>query len=427
MAKRTKTKSGPQGRGVFERPTGSGIWWARYHDEQGREHRERVGPKGLAGEVYRKRKTEIAERRFFPERIRRREVRLAELVDDYLKRIERTHRSYSESVRHGALWKAALPGRTLREIVTGDLERYIAGRLAGELRPTDRRKGKRRRGTVLAATVNRELSFLRRVFNVAIADGLAEANPVKPKLFAKENNARVRFLTADEEAELQPVLDEAAWSKVALALHTGLRRGEQFGLRWEHVDFAVGIITIPRSKSGEARRVAMNDAARELLRALPSRLKSAWVFSAQNSQKPLDAKNFVSRVFLPALKAAGIKNFRWHDLRHTFASRLVMAGVDLRTVQELMGHQSYEMTLRYSHLAPAHTMAAVQRLCGPTAAVDSDATGTTTGTSASKTSSEEKSLDVKTTEAPDPAGASERAGDRGRTGDVQLGKLAFYH
>jgi site-specific recombinase XerD len=104
----------------------------------------------------------------------------------------------------------------------------------------------------------------------------------------------------------------------------------------------------------------MNDAARELLRSLPSRLKSAWVFPTQNGKTALNAKNFVRRVLLPALKVAGVAGFHWHDLRHTFASRLVMAGVDLRTVQELMGHQSYEMTLRYAHLAPAHTLRAVQ-------------------------------------------------------------------
>lgn len=167
---------------------------------------------------------------------------------------------------------------------------------------------------------------------------------------------------------------------------------KSFGLRWEHVDFTVGIITIPRSKSGEARRVPMNDEVRRLLRDLPNRMKSRWVFSSLNGRTPLDAKNFVSRVFLPALKAK-ISNFRWHDLRHTFASRLVMAGVDLRTVQELMGHQSYEMTLRYAHLAPAHTLEAVQRLCRESEA-PANTTDTTTGTSASAAKNYGKKLVV---------------------------------
>jgi integrase len=183
----------------------------------------------------------------------------------------------------------------------------------------------------------------------------------------------VRFLTDDEEIRLRKAIGEAAWPMVAVALHTGFRQGEQFHLRWEHVDFTTGILTIPRAKSGEARRVPMNDVVRDILRTLPSRLKSPWVFPSTTGETPRDARNSMRRVFEPALKQAGIDGFHWHDLRHTFASRLVMAGVDLRTVQELMGHKTTAMTVRYAHLSPGHQLAAVQRLAvAPT--------GTTTGT-----------------------------------------------
>jgi site-specific recombinase XerD len=104
----------------------------------------------------------------------------------------------------------------------------------------------------------------------------------------------------------------------------------------------------------------MNETVRAVLRALPSRLKSAWVFPSETGETPLDAQNFVNRVFTPALRRAKIGNFHWHDLRHTFASRLVMAGVDLRTVQELLGHKTLVMTLRYAHLSPEHRLEAVQ-------------------------------------------------------------------
>ncbi|HSQ01143.1 MAG TPA: site-specific integrase [Candidatus Dormibacteraeota bacterium] len=154
---------------------------------------------------------------------------------------------------------------------------------------------------------------------------------------------------------------------------TRLRQSEQFGLRWENVDFQTGIITVPRSKHGEKRHVPMNDTAREILRSLPSRMKSAYVFPSATGETPIDPCNFIARVFRKALNKAGVEDFRWHDLRHTFASRLVTAGVDLRTVQELLGHKTIMMTLRYSHLSPAHQLEAVQRL-------NPKPTGTTTGT-----------------------------------------------
>jgi integrase len=355
---RDDRKDRAHARGLFERPKGSGIWWVRYHDEHGREHREKVGPKGLAGKVYQKRKNEIQERRFFPERIGRREVLVSEMIDEYLKRIEGQLRSYRECKRAGAYWKQALRGKTLRQVLPGDVERYMASR-TGKLAP---------------ATINRHLAFLKRVFNVAIKDGRAERNPVREVRFYKENNERVRFLSADEEERLRKAVREDNWPMVVVATHTGLRRGEQFRLRWDEIDFSTGIITIPRSKSGLARRLPMNDTVRDVLRALPSRLKSEWVFPSATGTTPLDGRNYVVRTFVPALKKASIEGFRWHDLRHTFASRLVMAGVDLRAVQELMGHKTMTMTLRYSHLSPEHMVSAVQRLNRP-------ATGTTTGTS----------------------------------------------
>ena len=115
----------------------------------------------------------------------------------------------------------------------------------------------------------------------------------------------------------------------------------------------------------------MNDTVRAMLRELPSRFKAVYVFPTKTLETPREARNFMNRVFLPALAKAKIEGLRWHDLRHTFASRLVMAGVDLRTVQELLGHKTMEMTLRYSHLSPGHQLEAIKRL-------DSRETGTTT-------------------------------------------------
>ena len=122
----------------------------------------------------------------------------------------------------------------------------------------------------------------------------------------------------------------------------------------------------------------MNDTVRALLRALPSRLKSEYVFPSEAGETPLDSQNFINRVSVKALSKANVSGFTWHCLRHTFASRLVMARVDLRTVQELMGHKTLAMTLRYSHLSPAHHLEAVQRL---NASADAAHRATATATS----------------------------------------------
>jgi integrase len=159
-----------------------------------------------------------------------------------------------------------------------------------------------------------------------------------------------------------------------VALNTGFRRTNCFKLRWaEDVDFEAGTIRARDPKGGRDYHVPMNDELRSILRALPSRLRSPWVFPSDTGQTALDSQNFINRIFTPALRRAGIADFSWHDMRHSFASRLAMAGESLRTIQELMGHQTPAMTLRYMHLSPAHKLDAVNRLVR-------HPTGTETGT-----------------------------------------------
>jgi hypothetical protein len=159
----------------------------------------------------------------------------------------------------------------------------------------------------------------------------------------------------------------------------------------------------------------MNTLVRDTLRALPSRMKSAYVFPSATGATALDAVNFPERVVASAVKRAWLQNFHWHDIRHAFASRLTMAGVDLRTVQELMRHKTVAMTLRYSHLSPEHQQDAIERL-------------TTRAPTATRTATNPEIAPGLKTAPPEvvDSPAENRAGDRGRTGDVQLGKLAFY-
>jgi site-specific recombinase XerD len=128
-----------------------------------------------------------------------------------------------------------------------------------------------------------------------------------------------------------------------------------------------------KAKNGEPIYQPMNDVVRAILCRLPSRLKSEWVFPSASSATPLDPRNFCRNVFRPALKRACITNLRWHDLRHTFGTRLAQEDVDTRTIQELMAHQDISTTMRYTHIASKRKLEAVQRLT-------SRGTGTVTGT-----------------------------------------------
>ena len=170
----------------------------------------------------------------------------------------------------------------------------------------------------------------------------------------KETAGRIRYLTEGEEKRLSECLAPHHAKLVSFALNTGLRQKEQFELRWEHTDTERRVLTIPRSKSGGIRHVPLNNEALAVVWSLPSWMTSPWVFPSQNPATPLDCHHVYGRIYMPAVKKAGLQDVNWHTLRHTFASRLVMAGVDIRTIQELMGHKSIVMTTRYSHLSDVH-------------------------------------------------------------------------
>ena len=159
---------------------------------------------------------------------------------------------------------------------------------------------------------------------------------------------------------------------MTVALNTGMRKGELLNLRWREVDFTSGTITIRDPKSGEDEHVLMNSTTQQTLKTLwdsstkvvqlkagaPDR--SGIVFAAPRGGLIQNLK----RYWYPALRHAGLEDFHFHDLRHTFASRAAMSGVDLYTLQALMRHRSSLMTQRYAHLSAAHQREAIRRLDG---------------------------------------------------------------
>jgi integrase len=148
---------------------------------------------------------------------------------------------------------------------------------------------------------------------------------------------------------------------VILSLNTGLRRGEIYSLKWENVDLKLAVLTIEGSyaKSGKTRHIPLNTEALHVLKTWRSQTDGHdLVFPNKNGYRFDNLKKSWTRI----ISQAKIANFRWHDMRHHFASKLVMAGVDLNTVRELLGHSDMTMTLRYAHLAPEHKAAAVEKL-----------------------------------------------------------------
>ena len=246
------------------------------------------------------------------------------------------------------------------------------------------------------ATVNRHIAALRAAFNRAVEWGLVESNPLSGiKQFREDPLAIIRFLSPEEEGRLRGTLkrrqermrrerDSAnQWREsrsrdalrslrrirftdhlmpmVILSLNTGIRQGELFSLRWEKVDLKRKVITIigTSAKSDQTRHIPLNSEALDTFRQWRKQQpEPGLVFPNANGS----AFDNVKAAWTRLLRDAEITRFRWHDMRHHFASKLVMAGVDLNTVRELLGHSDLTMTLRYAHLAPEHKAAAVEKL-----------------------------------------------------------------
>jgi integrase len=198
------------------------------------------------------------------------------------------------------------------------------------------------------STANRYLALLGKMLNLAIDWGILNENPAaKVKFFSEKGNLREKILTANEEAALLDCCPHHLLPVVLTALHTGMKKGEILRLTWNQLDFSKRIIRVEKTKSGKPRLVPINSFLfAVLMKQRHESGTSEYVFPNSKTGEPLlDVK----RSFHSAAKRASIRGLRFHDLRHTFASRLVEAGVDLITVKELLGHHSVKVTERYTH------------------------------------------------------------------------------
>ncbi len=228
----------------------------------------------------------------------------------------------------------------------------------------------RRIGEVSAYTVANELAVLRHMLRLANKWGYLDRVPLIE--LPKKPEGRQRYLSKDEIPRL---IAACARSQnryldciVTLAINTGMRKGEIVGLEWGRVDLEaddgfMAKVTLYKTKNGKPRSVPLNHAATQALLALePDPQHRQGLLFPNGDGRPLSIRN----AFDTAVKRAGLEGFRFHDLRHTAASHMVMRGRSLKDVQEILGHSDFRMTLKYAHLSPAHLRGAVEALDGLT-------------------------------------------------------------
>jgi integrase len=212
--------------------------------------------------------------------------------------------------------------------------------------------------TVGNSTVNRFHALISSIYKFAVHAGRIAINPAKNVKRYKENESRIRWLRQGEEMAVrkQFVANAHEW-EFDLALNTGMRRGEQFFLEWKNVDFENKVLIV-KGKTGRRDVVLNSDAVAALLKLKTITVGNKYVCPDARDGMKRDSRRWLE----DALERAVVQDFHWHDLRHTFASRLIMKGVDIRTVQTLMGHKSITMTMKYAHLAQDHRQAAVEKM-----------------------------------------------------------------
>jgi len=349
-------------RGVFEKVPGSGEWWIRYTDAQGRYRREKAGTKGAAISLYQKRKTDALIGKKLPEKLRRRHVLVNELCDDAKGYIEQEYAKPKHDLGRLEVVRSWFGTRPADSLTQQDIKSVLARA--------------KRENDWSASSWNHHHTLLSLMFRLAIEAGKVERNPMSGVRRMQEDNSRVRFLTLAEEEKLgEAIRSNPLWvdhePELTLSLSTGLRRGDMYErLVWESVDLVEKIATIPRSKNGEPVHIPLNADAMRAIMIFRSRGEATGRVVRNRAGDTLRYNNFW---FVPAVRAAGIKNFRWHDCRHTYASRLRQRGVPLGNIAELLGHKGLAMTKRYAHLAISNLHQAVALLESNSTTVAPDA------------------------------------------------------
>lgn len=310
-------------------------WFIDYYHE-GQRIREKAGTnKAAAKQALAKRQTEILEGKFFSKR-EAPQVSFKDFASSYWE----LHGKYKRTKSYKSMLRLLVA-----EFGETPLSKFTVPMILAY-----RNKVKERASAVAA---NRHLAFLRSMFYKAIEwEKFAGENPAAKIKLDREDNHRLRFLSEQEIKRLLSNCPRRLYAVVACAILTGMRMGEILKLSWENVDLEHGIIYVLNSKSGKPREIPIAAKLDSILRSLGPGLRGS-VFEMPEIT--------LRRHFPKALLASAIDDFRFHDLRHTFASHYIMQTGDLPSLQKLLGHATPTMTQRYAHLAANHLRSGIER------------------------------------------------------------------
>jgi integrase len=311
-------------------------WYFSYYNKGKKYVHAGAEQKRVTEDMLSKKRVEIREGRFFNKMV---ETSWQDATKKFLEWAKTNKATGTYRMYDGAIDTLASTFKrcSLNEILPEQVESYKADRL----------------GTVSNATINREIATLKRLCSLGVEWGMLEINRIVNVSLLKEPKGRVRFLTEDEiEALLKECTLPYLRMAVVIALETGLRKEGCFTLKWSEI--ANDTIS-KQGKGGKVVHVPITSTLEKELKTYRSGLEvvSPWVIPS-----PEDSRSHMGvtahKGFDAACTRAGITDFRFHDLRHTFASHFLMRGGDLKTLQELLGHSDMKMTMRYTHLLDQH-------------------------------------------------------------------------
>ena len=323
--------------GLFKRGS---VWWMSF-TYQGKQIKKTTGTddRKLAMRIFDKVKGEVAERKWF-EKLPGEDRTFKELMAKYLEEHSIPKKSSSERDKASLLHLSPYFGDyAITEITPKTINEY---------------KNTRRLEGASPATINREIALMKHAFNLALKEwAWVSDNPVLKVSMEKEPPSRDRWLSYEEEVNLLAASPQWLKEIIVFAAETGCRRGEILSIQWKDVDTFQKTVTIFGKKTGERRTIPLTERAfevlkgREKVRTNIREITGDLVFTYPAGRKV--NIHTLRSAFEDALMKAEIQHFRFHDLRHTFATRLAQTGVDPYTIQKLMGHTSFTTTQRYAH------------------------------------------------------------------------------